>query len=261
MQGKLICIHSVFIEKAMSAIIRVFTNEGFVVFADGRSTPVDPSKPVNDETQKIFDVSSDSGPLSMGIVGSTQIETADGQCVDVTRLFTDSADILRTANVVDFAEYGERLWGLVKHELITHHSGTFDAIKNGDDLFNVFVDGFMNGVAGSVRIHVFAENDGLIQDITLPAIRRRPTIHGADVLAKSMFEGDALNAPTYSGSWGLIMNVGDVTAAAQAYIRACGEARNIEIEPFCALIGGHIHGAVVALTGFRWVDGLRPVGV
>lgn len=261
MQGKSIYIASVLIEKAMSAIIRVFTNEGFVVFADGRSTPVDPNEPPNDETQKLFDVSSISGPISMGIVGAAQIETADGLPVDLMRLFTNSADALRTANVVDFREYGQRLWELVKHELLAHHSGRFDAIKDGDDLLNVFVDGFMNGVAGSVRIHIFAENGGLIQEITLPAIRRQPSIHGADMLAKSMFEGDVLNAPTYSGSWGWAMNVDDVAAMACAYIHACGEAHNIEIEPFCRMIGGRIHGAVVGPTGFRWIKGFEPVDV
>lgn len=78
----------------MSAVIRAYTLDGFVVFADGRSTPEGSDKPTSDEAQKIFDVSSDSGPLSMAIVGTVQIEASDGLCVDWAQLFRDSANTL-----------------------------------------------------------------------------------------------------------------------------------------------------------------------
>jgi hypothetical protein len=258
-QGKSICIASVFIEKAMSAIIRAYTLDGFVVFADGRSTPVDPSKVVSDETQKIFNVTSISGPLSIGIVGTAQIDTAEGLCVDLTRLFTDSAGTLRSANVVDFGEYGKRLSDPVMHEIMTHHSGNFGAIEDGD-LLNVFVDGFINGQAGSVHIRIFAENHTLIREIEPLKPCWQPYIHGADKLAASMFIGNGMIPRTYSGPVGALMNSFSVTGMACAYIHACGEQHNIEAEPFCAKIGGHIHGAVVGPTGFRWIDGFKPVG-
>lgn len=260
MQGKLICIASVLSEKGMSAIIRAYTLDGFVVFADGRSTPVDPNKPVNDETQKIFNVSSVCGPLSMAIVGTSDIDTIDGLHINLVKEFRNSADVLREAIVADLDGYATILSGPV-HALVKQHSTNMGAMGNSD-LLNVFVDGFFNGIARTVRIRFFYQNGVFAEtEITFPDICWQPYIHGADNLATSMFIGNGMIPRTYSGPAGPIMSTHAVTGMACAYIHACCEQHNIEAEPFCATIGGHIHGAIVGPGGFRWIDGFRPVGM
>jgi hypothetical protein len=193
----------------------------------------------------------------MGIVGKAQLETADGLCLDLTQLFVDSADALRTANIVDFREYGTRLSDPVIRRIM---DGNFGA-KKEDDLLNVFVDGFMDGTPGSVKICMFVESSKLIREVELLNICWQPYIYGADKLATSMFIGNGMIPRIYDGPTGPDVNIADVTAMACAYIHACGEAHNIEFDPFCKTIGGRIHGAVVGPMGFQWIEGFKPTNV
>jgi hypothetical protein len=45
----------------------------------------------------------------------------------------------------------------------------------------------------------------------------------------------------------------DALGATTTYIRACSDPVALGIDPYCRLIGGHIHAAQISKNEFRWL--------
>src|SRR5438876_11478296 len=69
--GNLVCL------SMSTAIVRTYTDEGFVIAADGRAIKTEDLSLLSDQAQKIFQIPGQGGLLAYAIAGTAQITVED----------------------------------------------------------------------------------------------------------------------------------------------------------------------------------------
>ena len=104
--------------ESMTAIIRTFTHDGFVIGADGRRTNDDGS--IEDCAQKIFPMASISVSLACSIAGITILgDEASQDAINLIPLIINSGDLLRSVATSDIHEYASKLEKFVEGDKFT----------------------------------------------------------------------------------------------------------------------------------------------
>ncbi len=91
-------------------------------------------------------------------------------------------------------------------------------------------------------------------DTELSASQSRFVYTGSDPIAAMLF-GNAPLDPRLETYKREIVGA-DALKTTTTYIRACSDEIAVTIDPYCHLIGGHIHAAEVTKNGFNWLN--RP---
>lgn len=88
-------------------------------------------------------------------------------------------------------------------------------------------------------------------DTELSAFQSPFIYTGSDLIAAMLFGGAPLDPRLES--YKREINGADALKTTTTYIQACSDEIAVTIDPYCHLIGGHIHAAEMTPDGFRWL--------
>jgi hypothetical protein len=269
----------------MSAIVRTFTPEGFVIAADGRATNLNLS--IQNETeQKIFPINPLCGPCALSICGAVDIASDDRShiAVDVQTTIRESVKALERRKIKNLLGYAVRLsrdvHTAMKQAVLSgsvadyegYNCGLPEVGMQGHTITSIWLDGDSNNKPSSIAIRLFHENGILAepevspQDLMIGGHRIYGSILIADILFNPENEvRDYIGTTIFQAHRPKWMYCEDIRLAdaidrSKRYIEACSDPEAVTLDKECARIGGRIHIATVtANEGFKWVPGFEPV--
>ena len=232
---------------AMStAIVSTYTDEGFVVGADGLRK--DTTGTVVSETiQKIFPFKRSILELVFGWSGSTHLFRPDGgefDFVKATEIILNSVSPFSVGSFEKFAAvFGEALYA----QLALSFGFTFQSASSKPELARLLFVGYFRGKPYKAQISIPLLNS-VIQPPVIEEIGKcfpgdLVILSGSEWVFREFFEDKSI-----------MRNIASPTAAmtfVTKYIQVCIDHRNSD--PECAEIGGHIHLGMLSPEGFRWV--------
>jgi hypothetical protein len=245
-----------------TAIFRYFTNSGFVIAADGKTTDGD------DKAQKIFEIKGAPGAYALyGNIGVGDWREDTPVALDLgaeTHKFIESASKEKLLN--DFIGYAQDLADalyalLLKLKdagVIPRYDGLNEFNDGNSTIAHIFLFGYSNGVPSEVDI-LFSHRNQVLRKPRLYAYGFRhsnPHAWGAEGLFKRMFEFHdpalakfrRLEIPSPPEK----ISLEGAATIGEDYIRACDSNEGRALDPWCSHIGGHIHIADIKPSGFDW---------
>jgi hypothetical protein len=258
-----------------TAIVRIYTEEGFVIAADGRQVRED-GLPFNDGAQKIFPLCDERGSLAYAICGTTLMTSDDDTNEPVWDLAAEMAHAIKSLSgrkSKNLFGYATRLSRPINRHLkeakqngnIAKYPTETDMIDHdGSMIAEALIDGYYNGVPSRVSIKLYHRS----QQLAEPEVFRDsiPTgsyvIHGSKLISESFRNpADRRFADYGQLAWtNSPVTLSEAIKVSEGYIRACSSPEAIQMDAKCAGIGGHIHIATITpKDGFRWVPGYEPI--
>ena len=260
-----------------TAIVRTFTEEGFIIAADGRARGAEDGIKKYDDLQKIFAIGNNPRSLAYSISGAASIATCDGTEIafDFITEINRATEALSMRRYDNLGEYARKAFGSVHLKLKDSklagrldypELGTFDPSERGSTIARVFIDGYYRDVPCRVKgrffheCQVLAGLEVLQQELAMGA----QWAQGSTKVFEMMFEGhvgheDNLFSKYMQRSSELTSHANETlriyAQMAYAYIDACSGPEALAIDPKpCAGIGGRIHIATITpKVGFRWL--------
>lgn len=239
----------------MTAIVRLYIPEGFVIAADGlRVHSENPALNLSD-AQKIVRIDGSGRRLACACTGVAQISPDDSEGI----VF----DFLTQANTVAKQLHYRRYKNLRQYTLALAHeiNGRLSDVKSSgkiakypsctrlpmdtaDLIAALYIDGFYDGVPSRNEVH-FRHND---QELLEPAVVDQPIENGNAIIQGPHTPGFTVLQRSTIGT------IEEAVESARAYIRSCSDPESIAIDPeACAMIGGHVHIATITRqTDFHW---------
>jgi hypothetical protein len=236
----------------MTAIVRVHTQEGFLVAADGLMTHSENPALNVENAQKIIQLDGKSRQLACCCTGISHItedyservilEFLSEVRITAQRLYYRSyKDLKRYAGALA-APINEKILAIKREGKIAEYPTAKIRLEGerSSTIVDLFLDGYFNGIPSHVSIRFHHDNQYLLE----PAVSDLP-------LGMMMIQGPPVPAILplqQSGSAKLI----EVLESARQYIEACSTpaARNAYPE---MMIGGRFHAATITRgLGFQW---------
>lgn len=265
--------------KAMTAIIRTLTPQGFVVAADGRQTNADTGAVESDEVQKVFPITSTIGIFAISFCGAEGLTSIDtGEEISLPQLAMHCAKSLesrKTSNALGYAHRISRCMNETVQALGLGgpiHSGK-SAQPNmpdetGDTICRFGLDGYeSNGRPVAIDMR-FYHVGGELQEpqVTL----NNPLYVGfhrayipCPIIANILWMSDGdQRLAAYRGpiKYANEITLQDAVDRSKALILAHSDPEAIAIDDNSRVVGGHIHIAAIAFTeGFKWL--IPPAGL
>lgn len=255
-----------------TAIVRLYTPEGWVIAADGRKGNTETGE-VWDDTQKIFPICGPGKSLAYAIAGDAGISDHTHRNIGFSFL-TEMANAvcpLPTSNADDLMTFAEHISKPVYERLCEARRNDaivpfreIDTVREpphpGFTIASVFFAGFYSGAPSAVRVRFFhrRQNPGFPRVFFESLLQgRQPQIYGSPVVGNLLCKTED---PRFA-RWRTIPTGAEFTTIANAaawaknYISACAsEAGRQEDPETCNAIGGHIHIATISpTTGFHWL--------
>ena len=257
-----------------TAIIRICTNKGIVVAADGLEL-INLQKEKQRNLQKIYQVP--NHPLTYVLFGHTGIRVSGKMIVNLIDETRESARSLKGIAFDDLALYAEHfsrpiqkvLWAKRKDGSIPYFAPGPEEGQPGDTILHVFFFGYIRGIASTVDLRFFHRNSipsepsitSLNNDIGFP-----PFIAGSLIVGNLLFNSDhglQLRTPpderfsryrkSIPDDW-KNLTIFKASKIARDYIRACKSDLGREVDyKMCRTIGGHIHIAKITPVRFQWI--------
>jgi hypothetical protein len=256
-----------------TAIVRIFTPEGFVIASDGRKTRSEDHVVLSDSEQKIFPAPGHGNQIAYGIAGAVH-QTAVGSDVvlfDFVAEAEEAARSIASRKCRDLAGYAVRLCRPIhKHLVDGLASGRIPFLTSdsksrlggrGNTIATLLFVGFLDGIPYHVRATFFTV-EGRVPE---PAVETlliepgKPNVYGPSEVYHLMFETEDQRLSEYRRP---MRNVGDIDLTeaieiAKNYIRACSDPQFCDTEE-CRGVGGLPQIATITReSGFQWV----PVAV
>lgn len=256
-----------------TAIVRVFTSEGFVVGADGRMRDGSTKAIVSDNEQKIFPVSNPDRALVYAFSGTPLIIDDSTGALVVDMIDSIGKGVARTANTKshhDITWYVSKLWKEAQDQLIQAKKsadiGPFQDYPHDPGIIcHVFFWGYYRNVPVELDLRFTHENQKILRPLLFPTARFKQgwQIYGSQRVGELLVSRDQ----RFSANWTNAMDprkqgltLAEGIEIVQNYIRACDSDAGREVDPdLCGGIGGHIHIATITPSGVAWVQGYVPV--
>lgn len=249
--GELFCLD--WVEPMSTAIVRIYTHDGFVVAADGRKMNGLTGAVAGDNEQKVFQVSHPSGSMCCAFAGNVQLTHKGTERVG----FDYRVETLRTAEALasirakSLFHYTSVLAAELIRSVRTFETNPY----TGDDSTHIFIDGFFAGHPKRTKITIHGQDfDALevsVQDLYLGKVLGYGSQPIMDVLFGKTEKGQL---SSYREKCRTATNLSEAIDVALNVVRAHADPVALLIDPHtCAAIGGHIHvGTVTPQTGFGW---------
>jgi hypothetical protein len=238
-----------------TAIIRLYTADGFVVAADGREQHRDSKIVVSEQEQKIFRLCHPLGDIACTITGVGRI----GESYRWASKLPQIASELEQCQANTIGEYAEHLAVTVKKSI----GATFPSLRRIISI-NMLLDGYFRSIPEMAKAIVHCGPDAPPSSIVSQhLIEGRPYGFGSriilDLLQDPNLKHEALR-PYWEVCQRLPSTIEEAVKVARTMIEAqCDPKIAILAPEICATIGGHIHIAKVTRTnGFEWI--LPPIG-
>lgn len=262
-----------------TAIVRTYTNEGFVIAADGRKTKTQDGSVVvvSDATQKIFPVVGQAQSLAYAIAGTVQFTPKDSDEIvfDLIAEISNASQEFASRRSRNLAGYSTRLCRAVNARL-AHVQKTGkpfrypeDAVplpgEHGRTIAHVFLEGYSGAAPARVRARFCHEDQKLLEPeiITGELAAGCPMVYGPGDVTNLLFKTEDPRFAVYRRKTLLRrdMTMSESIEIAKSYIGACCDPEALKIdEKACSGIGGRIHIATItAKNGFQWVEGFGPL--
>jgi hypothetical protein len=245
----------------MSAIVRIFTSEGFLVAADGRGISGLPGVPDKDCFQKIFHLSH-SGNVIASVCGVSQLRQEDGEVFDIGAALRAISRKIKSKSASNVHEYAGLLMGELGSLVAQFYS---DAIsKSSDPETLIFLDGlFAHVMPERETICIAYGESGTV--VSSNATDLSIAAYASQKIWNMLF-GHILTTPQWIAPYREICQGGrrtlsEAVRVARSAILAHSQPEAIEIDPEpCRAIGGRIHIATLTpREGFKWVAGYEPI--
>lgn len=251
-----------------TAIVRIYTEDGFLIAADGLMQDTSSFEEARRDVQKIFKI---QHSLAFSLTGLILLASHRDEPHFV---FTDSVaeafNALSLESVRTLQEFCNACAMRVQAQL----EYFFDKRKvlpgkdcpeeRGTTIVEIMVDGYYRGFPSRAKIRFYHEGNRLqTPEVTSVELYPEvPIMKGVRGLGDLLLKQD----PSLSRYLHPLPPVRDsqrLTVAAQfarAYIEACSgpEGRAMD-ETASRGIGGHIHMATITPSGFDWVPGFEPL--
>lgn len=257
-----------------SAIGMIYTNEGFVVGADGRKRRSD-GVILTDSAQKIFPIKQPGIAVAYALAGSvamTPNETDTTVVFDVVTEIANTLPVVLASDAKTLRDYVFALCAPVEAKLsdLKANGGIerlpSDELTGESVICRIFFNGYYRGTPSRV-IATFSHDNQTMQPTDVSSY---PLYAGTVIGYGSKVIADMLTSSSRSGTWvdsyryrprnarAVLRSEG--IAMVKANIMASSDPRAVELDPTpCRGIGGHMVIATVTRNdGFQWVKGHEP---
>lgn len=248
-----------------TAIARIYTPEGFVVAADGRTLNAATGKVGTDTMQKIFPLHHEQGDIACVIAGSGQFFSHMGE-------FTFGAEVSQAALAIARTEirnpdhYAGQLAALVVKKLEVFKLVFQPASLHArTEATHIWLEGYLAGRPMRRKITLAYQTETVVAEVSAAELDPPGKIwaYGSQLVTGLLF------APKDHGYltpyWKVCQppypaTIEDAVRVALAVIRAHCDEEAIRIDSYgCAAVGGRILAAkVTPAGGFEWVQGFAP---
>jgi hypothetical protein len=249
-----------------TAIFGSYTQEGFVVAADGRAVNSDDPSKVKNWEQKIFDISGNGNHIACSFSGNIELtpEQSEDVVFDFRKAIVEASKDRSDPGSMDLHGYALRLSRTV-NELLdeTRASGNmakFDTppvhtTPEGSMIALAFLEGYYNGTPQRVDVKFWHKDQKLLE----PQIVKQPValslrlIVGPPEICRLLFFTYDPRFAAYRRNKSGIPTLAEQVEICKKFILACTDPEAIKIDAGCSGIGGHIHVATItASDGFSW---------
>jgi hypothetical protein len=258
--------------KAMSAIVRTYTDQGFVIAADGRQMNTYTRAVISDEVQKVFPVKSSIGVFAMSFWGHDGLESPEaGATLSLTQLSMRCVKSLESRKTSNAIGYAHRLTRCMSKSIRSFCSGhplnPVERLKPnqpneiGDTICSLGLDGYENDgrpVSIDMRFYHAAgdlrEPEVMLVNPIYVGFHRISAPCAAIVNILWMSDGDQrLSAYRGQLKYAENLTLEDAIDRSKSFISAHGDPEALAIDEDCCFVGGHIHIATITPTdGFKW---------
>jgi hypothetical protein len=274
------CVLADYIERDMpTAIVRTYTDDGFVIAADGRVCNSSSGEPTKENMQKVFRLGSQ--PLAYSFTGAAMLGRADSHdsdevLFDFIERFRCACQMVSARRFPTLQKYAERLSSIVYRSLqealasnnIDLPEDGAEASERGHTIVNIQIDGYFAGYPSRAKIRYWHENQNLSEPdvITQELMPMTPELHGIPEIAKRIYRRDPELAhylrplePESHYSNAIIF----AAIYARAFIEACAGPEGAKVAPAkSATINNRIHIAIITpRDGFQWLQGFEPAPI
>jgi hypothetical protein len=253
-----------------SAILVLYTSEGFLVAADGRMRIDGVVK--SDSMTKIFHITQPGRLLFYafgGSVGLTDKEDPEIILFDFREEVLKVIASLAAKNHPELLAYGTELsMKLCCRLLEVQADDRIEPFKKAENPGSVvlvacmFLGGYYNGQPSLVCAQLLHRDQTVlppvVSTIAFPKGYKPSLLYGSDVVRKLLFETEdpafaAYRVPQINAPENVTLS--EAVEVARKYILACSDPAALSIDgKHCAGIGGHIHMAkVTPQSGFVWL--------
>jgi hypothetical protein len=227
-----------------TAIVSVYTSDGFIIGADGLRKNTDGSD-VTKTARKIFLFESEITRLAYAWSGTTQVFDSNNQSVfdfmGVSEPILRIADLLGGIDFAAFVNIFRRMLLVTLLQSRLTNNGRIVGTYPEDEIAGVLFVGYFNQQPCMAEIMVCHQNLLLLE----------PTIKTLVIPAKP-------NCNIFSGSKSLnrawpkckARSGAEAIDFVRKYIQACADSSEAD----CDDIGGHIHIGQITPEGFTWID-------
>jgi hypothetical protein len=257
-----------------TAIAMVYTNEGFVMGADGRKRRSD-DVIVSDSAQKLFPIDQSGVHVAYALAGSVGITPSETDTTVVFDFVTEIANALPAAHASSAKTLRDFVVALcagaeAKLSDLKANGGIeklpSDELTGESVICRLFFNGYYRGTPSRV-FATFRHNNQIMQPTD---VSEQPLYSGSVFGYGSMVIAEMLGRSSKSGTWvdsyrfsprnarAVLRSEG--IAMVKAHIMASSDPRAVELDPTpCRAIGGHmVIATVTRKDGFRWVKGHEP---
>jgi len=261
-----------------TAIVRIYTSEGFVIAADSLGSPKTKDgevKPGQANQQKIFPA---APSLAFALSGWIEVSnSATGERLTWGKLACEIALEMEFQEVNSITHYSTMFCGKLRKWLqkIWEDRADFREVYASDthqQSTMLFTAGYFNGKPVMNETEMMYEPLGRIRiksesPETGNALRvGERSLRGSQIIYDILREGghpdfQGYQTPAFRK---LIeerekLTLDEACSAAETYIRACSDKRAIELDKNCETIGGEVQMATITPRGFKWVKKSVPL--
>ena len=228
----------------MTAIVSIYTSDGFIIAADGLRVGSDKSTVVSESAQKLFPFQTNDAQVVYGWCGTTQFFGHNGEClfdfIAQTQPLLSVASVYAPTDFVAFLHFIRiGLDTLLRQSRLIKKGDSFPVDLNGE-LARMLLVGYFRNEPCKAEIGVFTQ-DGFLMPVAIPQVQV-PLKYARDV-----FSGSKKAFELFEGIYP--KNRDDALSFVRGYIQACVESPDPG-----QIYGGRIHIAELNPSGFRWVD-------
>jgi hypothetical protein len=267
-----------------TALAYLFSDNGFVIAADGRDTLVSAEgrEVASDHAQKIFPIRGIDREAAFSFTGRTTFydQAEERIAFDFISQFVDAANRMQSETVMNAGDFLSRVCSAVRDKLefakrsaagISKFPSPRNRLNPSEHtIIDIHIDGYFSSYPARVGATFYHINQKVAWDLNSPHTLNSPKIYwnvldGSALIGTLLFDTDDVRLAQYRTEAccrvaahfrdpNIGITLADGIEAARNYIAACSDPAIREIDPEnCQRIGGHIHIATITLQdGFRW---------
>jgi hypothetical protein len=243
------------IDTMSTAIVRIYTPDGFVIAAEGRKYNLETKTVLSGSVQKIFPIEDAGKRLAYTISGTVELTPKGSSEVvfDCARAIHHAIEALATSNFKSLWHYGEAISKLLAAlPEQAHH------VLIGDEPPTIIsLAGYYKGRPKEVEVKMFY--DGQDPKVSVDSPRRGyPVGCGSFDVLVALLTGtrtellQAYRTPFVDFHYETVTFPQSIEVAKNAVAAQC-DPEALQLDPMCIAMGGHIHLCTITPDAFRWV--------